>query len=37
MVTKTLINNGVMVSSINQTGINLENYFIDLIGGDHDD
>ena len=37
IVTKTLINNGVMVSSINQTGISLENYFIDLIGGDHND
>ncbi|SHD75678.1 ATP-binding cassette domain-containing protein [Schnuerera ultunensis] len=37
MVTKTLINNDVMISSINQTGINLENYFIDLIGGDHND
>lgn len=37
MVTKTLINNDVMISSINQTGINLENYFINLIGGDHND
>lgn len=35
IVTKALVNGGVMVSSINQTGANLENYFIDLIGGAH--
>lgn len=35
IVTQALVINGVMVSSINQTGINLENYFIDLIGGNH--
>lgn len=35
IVTKTLVNGGVMVSSINQIGANLENYFIELIGGTH--
>ncbi len=35
IVTKALINGGVMVSSINQNGANLENYFIGLIGGAH--
>ncbi|SCG84418.1 Bacitracin transport ATP-binding protein bcrA [Proteiniborus sp. DW1] len=35
IVTKTLVNGEVMVSSINQTGTNLENYFIELIGGGH--
>lgn len=35
IVTKALINGGVMVSSINQIGTNLENYFIELIGGVH--
>ncbi|QUH21305.1 ATP-binding cassette domain-containing protein [Alkaliphilus sp. B6464] len=34
-VTRALVLNEVMVSSINQTGINLENYFIDLIGGNY--
>ncbi len=37
IVSKALINGGVMVSSINQIGANLENYFIDLIGGVHND
>lgn len=36
-VAQEFITNGVMVSSINQTGINLENYFIDLIGGNKND
>lgn len=35
IVTKALINGGVMVSSINQVGDNLENYFIELVGGVH--
>lgn len=35
VVTKALINGGVMLSSINQIGANLENYFIELIGGGH--
>ncbi len=37
IVAKALINGGVMISSINQVGANLENYFIDLIGGVHND
>lgn len=37
IVTKTLINGGIMVSSINQIGANLENYFIKLIGGAHNE
>ena len=36
-VAQEFITNGVMVSTINQTGINLENYFIDLIGGNKND
>ncbi|MBU5675501.1 ATP-binding cassette domain-containing protein [Alkaliphilus sp. MSJ-5] len=35
IVTQALVLNEVMVSSINQTGINLENYFIELIGGNY--
>lgn len=35
VVNKTLIDGGVMVSSINQIGANLENYYIELIGGGH--
>lgn len=35
VVNKTLVINDVMVSSIHQTGMNLENYFIELIGGSH--
>ncbi|MCY6484949.1 ABC transporter ATP-binding protein [Clostridium aestuarii] len=35
IVNKTLIDNGVIVSSINNVGVNLENYFIKLIGGAH--
>lgn len=35
IVVKALINNEIMVSSINQIGANLESYFIDLIGGAH--
>ncbi|GAA0736425.1 ABC transporter ATP-binding protein [Clostridium oceanicum] len=33
IVNKTLVENGVMVSSINQVSVNLEDYFIDLVGG----
>lgn len=36
-VTQTLVTNGVMISSISQTGVNLENYFIELIGGNKND
>lgn len=34
-VTQALVENGVMVSAVNQCGANLEDYFIDLIGGNH--
>jgi ABC-2 type transport system ATP-binding protein len=33
VVAEALINNGVKIYSLNQLGANLENYFIDLIGG----
>lgn len=33
LVVETLVNNGVKVSSIVQTGTNLEDYFIKLVGG----
>lgn len=32
---KALIENGVLLHSLNQLGSNLEGYFINLIGGDH--
>lgn len=35
VVTKALVNGEIMVSSINQIGANLEDYFINLIGGVH--
>ncbi|MCY6960409.1 ATP-binding cassette domain-containing protein [Clostridium brassicae] len=35
IINKTLVDNGVMVSSINQVGVNLEDYFMNLIGGAH--
>ncbi|WP_032122145.1 ATP-binding cassette domain-containing protein [Clostridium amazonitimonense] len=35
IVAKALVSNEVMLSSMNQVGANLENYFIDLIGGVH--
>lgn len=37
MVAKELITNGVMIYSLNQVGANLENYYIDLIGGNKHD
>lgn len=33
IINKTLVENGVMVFSINQEGLHLEDYFINLIGG----
>ena len=33
LVVETLVNNEVKVSSIIQTGTNLEDYFIKLVGG----
>jgi ABC-2 type transport system ATP-binding protein len=33
IVAETLINSGIKLYSLNQLGANLENYFIDLIGG----
>lgn len=33
IVVEALVKNGVMLSTISQIGANLENYFIDLIGG----
>lgn len=35
IVAEALVKNGVMLSAIGQVGANLENYFIDLIGGNH--
>lgn len=35
IVGEALVKNGVMLSAIGQVGANLENYFIDLIGGNH--
>ena len=35
VVVKALVENGVMVSSVNQKGANLEDYFIKLVGGNH--
>lgn len=35
LVNETLVEGGVMVSRLGQTGANLENYFIDLVGGAH--
>lgn len=34
-VSKVLINNNIMLYSMSSEGVNLENYFIDLIGGGH--
>ncbi|MEW8956379.1 ATP-binding cassette domain-containing protein [Clostridium sp.] len=34
-VSKAIINNNIMLYSISSSGVNLENYFIDLIGGGH--
>lgn len=33
VVAETLVNSGIKLYSLNQVGANLENYFIDLIGG----
>ncbi|WP_315121112.1 ABC transporter ATP-binding protein [uncultured Clostridium sp.] len=35
IIAETLVSNGVVFSSMNQIGVNLENYFINLIGGAH--
>lgn len=35
VVTQAFVTNGIMVSSLSQIGANLENYFIDLVGGNH--
>ncbi|CDI48202.1 ABC transporter ATP-binding protein [Clostridium tetani] len=35
IVAQALVLNGIMLSSMNQIGANLENYFINLIGGAH--
>ncbi|AFS79704.1 bacitracin ABC transporter ATP-binding protein [Gottschalkia acidurici 9a] len=35
VVVKALVENGIMVSSVNQKGANLEDYFIKLVGGNH--
>ncbi|GLC30711.1 ABC transporter ATP-binding protein [Clostridium omnivorum] len=34
-IVKELVMNGVLVSSVNEKGTNLEDYFISLIGGNH--
>jgi len=34
-VSKVLINNNIMLYSMSSEGVNLENYFINLIGGEH--
>jgi ABC-2 type transport system ATP-binding protein len=35
IINKAFVTNGIMVSELYQVGINLEDYFIDLIGGIH--
>lgn len=35
LINETLVVNGVLVSRLAQSGTNLENYFIDLVGGAH--
>lgn len=35
IIAEALVSNGVVFSSMNQIGVNLENYFINLIGGAH--
>lgn len=35
IIVKELVMNGVLVSSVNEKGTNLEDYFINLIGGNH--
>ncbi|MEW9095873.1 MAG: ABC transporter ATP-binding protein [Clostridiaceae bacterium] len=35
IIVEALVSNGVVFSSMNQIGVNLENYFINLIGGAH--
>lgn len=35
IIVKELVINGVLVSSVNEKGTNLEDYFISLIGGNH--
>ncbi len=35
VLVQTLVNNSVMVAGINQSGLNLEEYFIELVGGVH--
>lgn len=37
IVAQALVCNGVMLCSMNQIGANLENYFINLVGGAHND
>lgn len=37
IVVKTLVDNDVVVSSINERSLNLEDYFLSLIGGDRND
>lgn len=36
IVVKTLVENGIMIYSVNEVGENLENYFINMIGGNQD-
>lgn len=35
LLVQSLVKNGVMVAGINQSGLNLEEYFIELVGGIH--
>ncbi len=35
ILVQTLVKNDVMVSNVNQSGLNLEEYFIELVGGMH--
>lgn len=35
LVVATLVKSGVMISEVRQVGMDLENYFMDLIGGDY--
>ena len=35
ILVQAFIKNNVMVSNVNQSGLNLEEYFIELVGGIH--
>ena len=37
IVSEVLINNGIKLFSMNNSGVNLEEYFVDLMGGNKHD